>query len=98
MSFKKINYGIIGAGHIGNFHSQQIQNIKPSVHVVGIYDINFKQAQKFTNKVADLADLEGHHPDISFGWRYSIIMLHTHAISGLSINDFIMAAKIDTID
>ena len=46
MSFKKINYGIIGAGHIGNFHSQQIQNIKPSVHVVGIYDINFKQAQK----------------------------------------------------
>ena len=46
MSFQKINYGIIGAGHIGNFHSQQIQNIKPSVHVVGIYDINFKQAQK----------------------------------------------------
>jgi predicted dehydrogenase len=50
MSFKKINYGIVGAGHIGNFHSQQIQNIKPSIHVVGIYDINFKQAQQIASQ------------------------------------------------
>tara|TARA_Y100001970_G_scaffold177506_1_gene216292 strand:+ start:9472 stop:9798 length:327 start_codon:yes stop_codon:yes gene_type:complete len=58
----------------------------------------FKQALNFTNKVGELSDLEGHHPDISLGWGYSLIMFHTHAIQGLSINDFIIAAKIDEID
>lgn len=58
---------------------------------------SFKQALDFTNKVGEIADLEGHHPDISLGWGYSLIMLHTHAIQGLSINDFIIAAKIDEI-
>jgi len=57
----------------------------------------FKQALNFTNKVGEIADLEGHHPDISVGWGYSLVMLHTHAIQGLSINDFIIAAKIDEI-
>ena len=57
----------------------------------------FKQALKFTNKVGEIADLEGHHPDISLGWGYTLVMLHTHAIQGLSINDFIIAAKIDEI-
>ena len=57
----------------------------------------FKQALNFTNKVGEIADLEGHHPDISLGWGYSLVMLHTHAIQGLSINDFIIAAKIDEI-
>ena len=57
----------------------------------------FKQALIFTNKVGEIADIEGHHPDISVGWGYSLIMLHTHAIKGLSINDFIVAAKIDAI-
>ena len=58
----------------------------------------FKQALSFTNKVGEIADLEGHHPDISLGWGYSLVMLHTHAIQGLSINDFIIAAKIDEIN
>ena len=58
----------------------------------------FKQALIFINKVGELADTEGHHPDVSLGWGYSVIMLHTHAIKGLSVNDFIMAAKIDVID
>jgi len=57
----------------------------------------FKQALNFTNKVGEIADEEGHHPDISLGWGYSLVMLHTHAIQGLSINDFIIAAKIDEI-
>ena len=57
----------------------------------------FKQALNFTNKVGEIADLEGHHPDISLGWGYSLVMLHTHAIQGLSFNDFIIAAKIDEI-
>ena len=58
---------------------------------------SFKQALNFTNKVGEIADVEGHHPDISLGWGYSLVMLHTHAIQGLSINDFIIAAKIDEI-
>ena len=59
---------------------------------------NFNKALKFTNKVGELADKEGHHPDISVGWGYSLIMLHTHAIKGLSINDFILASKIDKLN
>ena len=58
---------------------------------------NFKKALHFTNLVGELAEEEGHHPDISLGWGYSLIMIHTHAIKGLSINDFILAAKIDDI-
>ncbi|MDC0233016.1 4a-hydroxytetrahydrobiopterin dehydratase [Pelagibacteraceae bacterium] len=59
---------------------------------------NFNQALNFVNKVGGLADKEGHHPDISIGWGYTLIMLHTHAINGLSLNDFILAAKIDVIN
>ena len=58
---------------------------------------NFKKALHFTNLVAELAEEEGHHPDFSLGWGYCLIMIHTHAIKGLSINDFILAAKIDKI-
>ena len=58
----------------------------------------FKQALDFTNRVGKLADEEGHHPDISLGWGYSLIMIHTHSIKGLSLNDFILAAKIDILD
>ena len=58
---------------------------------------NFKKALHFTNLVGELAEEEGHHPDISLGWGYCLIMIHTHAVKGLSINDFILAAKIDQI-
>ena len=57
----------------------------------------FKQALNFTNRVGELAEQEGHHPDVSLGFGYCLIMLHTHSIKGLSINDFIIAAKIDEI-
>ena len=58
---------------------------------------NFKKAINFTNQIGILAEEEGHHPDISLGWGYCLVMIHTHAINGLSINDFILAAKIDKI-
>ena len=58
---------------------------------------NFTKALHFTNLVGELAEEEGHHPDVSLGWGYSLIMIHTHAINGLSINDFILASKIDQI-
>ena len=58
---------------------------------------NFLESQKFVNNVGIIAEKEGHHPDISFGWGYSEIKITTHAIKGLSENDFILAAKIDQI-
>ena len=57
----------------------------------------FLDSQKFVNKVGGLAEDEGHHPDIIFGWGYAKIKITTHAIEGLSENDFILAAKIDKI-
>ena len=49
----------------------------------------------FVNEIANLAEQENHHPDISFGWGYAKVIITTHAIEGLSENDFILAAKID---
>ena len=59
---------------------------------------NFKQSINFINKISLIAEEEGHHPDISFGYGYCIVFIHTHAIKGLSINDFILASKIDKIN
>jgi|TARA_B100001079_G_scaffold36815_1_gene28189 4a-hydroxytetrahydrobiopterin dehydratase len=59
---------------------------------------NFKKSIQFTNLVGDLAEEEGHHPDISLGWGYCLIMIYTHVIKGLSINDFILATKIDQLN
>jgi 4a-hydroxytetrahydrobiopterin dehydratase len=56
---------------------------------------NFQKAMDFVVKVGELAEAEGHHPDIHFGWGYATVSLHTHKIKGLHENDFIMAAKID---
>ena len=58
---------------------------------------NFKDSQDFVNKVGKVSEDEGHHPDINFGWGYVKIKVTTHAIEGLSENDFILAAKIDQI-
>jgi 4a-hydroxytetrahydrobiopterin dehydratase len=58
---------------------------------------NFKEAMIFVNNVVDLAEEEGHHPDIEISWNKVTFTLWTHAIGGLSENDFIMAAKIDRI-
>ena len=58
---------------------------------------NFRQALEFVNHVGEIAESEGHHPDIEFGWGYVNITLFTHAINGLFENDFILAAKIDKL-
>lgn len=58
---------------------------------------DFKQALKFTNKIGNLADKEGHHPDILLSWGNVKIKLFTHAVGGLSENDFILAKKIDLL-
>ena len=58
---------------------------------------DFRKALEFVNKVGDLAESQGHHPDIVLAWGKAQITLWTHKINGLTENDFIMAAKIDEI-
>lgn len=57
----------------------------------------FAAAFAFVGRVAALAEKEGHHPDINFGWGYATISLQTHVIGGLHANDFIVAARIDVL-
>jgi 4a-hydroxytetrahydrobiopterin dehydratase len=57
----------------------------------------FKDSLTFVNKIANLAEQEGHHPDIEINYNKVTLSLITHAIKGLSENDFILAAKADLI-
>ena len=58
---------------------------------------DFKQALAFVNRVGELAEEQGHHPDILLAWGKAEITLWTHKIDGLTESDFIMAAKIDRL-
>ncbi|MBI2421042.1 MAG: 4a-hydroxytetrahydrobiopterin dehydratase [Candidatus Levybacteria bacterium] len=58
---------------------------------------DFKEAMRFVNEVAEAAEAEGHHPDIYIFYNKVQIDLFTHAVGGLSENDFIMASKIDKL-
>lgn len=58
---------------------------------------DFKQALGFVNRVGEVAENEGHHPDILLSWGKADITLWTHKIDGLTESDFIMAAKIDRL-
>lgn len=58
---------------------------------------DFNEAMAFVNKVAGIAEAEGHHPDIHVFWNKVRLDLSTHAIKGLSENDFILAAKVDML-
>jgi len=58
---------------------------------------NFLESQKFANEVGNIAESQGHHPDIIFGWGYATIQIFTHKIKGLVESDFILAAKINKI-
>ncbi len=58
---------------------------------------DFKQALAFTNRVGDLAEQQGHHPDIYLAWGKVVLTIWTHAIDGLTESDFILAAKADQV-
>lgn len=58
---------------------------------------DFKQALAFVNRVGELAEGQGHHPDILLAWGKAEITLWTHKVNGLTESDFIMAAKIDQL-
>ena len=58
---------------------------------------NFKETLDFVNRVGELAEEQGHHPDICFGWGKADITIWTHKIDGLTESDFVLAAKIDKL-
>ena len=58
---------------------------------------DFAASMALVQRIAELAEAEGHHPDIAFGWGYCRVVLYTHKIKGLHQNDFIMAAKISQL-
>lgn len=58
---------------------------------------NFREALEFVNRVGELAEKQGHHPDVCFGWGQAEITIWTHKIDGLTESDFVLAAKIDKL-
>ena len=58
---------------------------------------DFRGALAFVNRIGELAEEQGHHPDISFGWGRAEVTIWTHKIDGLTESDFILAAKIDAL-
>lgn len=77
---------------------QQDWNVINNHHLLRTFKFkNFKQALHFTNKVGELAESEGHHPDVLLKWGEVQITLYTHKVDGLTESDFIMAAKIDAL-
>ncbi len=58
---------------------------------------SFREALDFVNRVGELAEEQGHHPDVGFGWGWAEITIFTHRIDGLTENDFILAAKVDLL-
>jgi 4a-hydroxytetrahydrobiopterin dehydratase len=59
---------------------------------------NFRRAMAFLNRLADLAEAEGHHPDFRlYDWKHVTVSLTTHAVGGLTQNDLIMAAKMEPL-
>jgi 4a-hydroxytetrahydrobiopterin dehydratase len=82
----------------------QIQKLVPQWKVVNEHHItraftfpDFKEALAFVNRVGEVAEKQGHHPDIMLAWGKVEITMWTHKIDGLTQSDFIMAAKIDQL-
>ena len=67
-------------------------------HISRLFEFpDFRQALAFVNKVGEVAESQGHHPDILLGWGKAEITTWTHKINGLTESDFILAAKIDKL-
>jgi len=87
-------------------NSLSIDDVKKNLEIVPGWELegksierefvfkDFKEAMKFVNTVADIAEEEGHHPDFHIHWNKVRLQLWTHSMNGLSENDFILASKI----
>jgi 4a-hydroxytetrahydrobiopterin dehydratase len=73
-------------------------NVVNEHHLVRAYKFpDFRSALAFVNKIGEIAEEQGHHPDILLGWGKVEITTWTHAVDGLTESDFILAAKIDRL-
>jgi 4a-hydroxytetrahydrobiopterin dehydratase len=75
----------------------KVDDAQKKIHRRHVFD-DFVVAMQFINRMADIAEAEAHHPDFTVHYSVVDVTLWTHAIGGLSENDFILAAKIDAID
>lgn len=67
-------------------------------HLIGTFEFpDFLRALSFANRAGGAAEAEGHHPEIRIGWGEAEVKIWTHSIDGLSRNDFILAARLDTL-
>lgn len=81
--------------------SHQLPNWKvvDEHHIVRAFKFpDFREALDFVNRVGEVAEDQGHHPDVCLGWGKAEVTLWTHAANGLTENDFIMAARIDGLE
>jgi 4a-hydroxytetrahydrobiopterin dehydratase len=73
-------------------------NVVNGHHITRVFKFpDFRQALAFVNKVGEVAEQQGHHPDILLSWGKAEVTTWTHAINGLTESDFILAAKIDRL-
>ena len=89
----------LGADEIGQFLGElRDWEVVEGHHLKKSYAFsNFQQSLALVNRIGEVAEAEGHHPDICFGWGRVEVTIYTHAIDGLSESDFILAAKIDAL-
>ncbi|GGI80331.1 4a-hydroxytetrahydrobiopterin dehydratase [Legionella impletisoli] len=90
-------------------NEEQINNLIPQLNKTWKVSIDYKQIHRkfsfknfyetmaFVNAIAWIANVENHHPDLEVGYNYCNVTFTTHALDGLTQNDFICAAKIDTL-
>jgi 4a-hydroxytetrahydrobiopterin dehydratase len=91
--------GPLGAREVAALRSQiGAWEVVSDHHLTRVFKFpDFHSALMFVNRVGEIADAEGHHPDISLGWGRAEVTLWTHSAGGLTENDFIVAAKIDRL-
>jgi 4a-hydroxytetrahydrobiopterin dehydratase len=89
----------LGQGEIDNLLRELVGwEVVEGHHLRKIFGFkDFREALSFVNRVGELAEAEGHHPDITFGWGRAEVSIWTHKIDGLTESDFILAAKIDKV-
>jgi 4a-hydroxytetrahydrobiopterin dehydratase len=89
----------LGADEIGHYLGElQGWEVIEGHHLKKSYTFpNFRQSLALVNRIGEVAEAEGHHPDICFGWGRVEVTIYTHAINGLTESDFILAAKIDAL-
>lgn len=94
-------------GDVSPLQQVEIDNLKKEIpdweiagdHIEKTFEFsNFVEAMKFANRITIIAQEEDHHPDLHISWGKVRVELTTHAINGLSTNDFIVAAKINKLE